>query len=183
MTQEPNEVGKEIREAMEDNPQDTPSLNIDPESNKPSIVGNPNNIPQHSGDYELTFMYPEEMVQEVEKSNMTFDEKTQHYCAKVKYTNKRVKPLYRGAIVVRLTRIFSDTGILKEDGYKKNLTDYALGQAFQNHIEDVAMLAKEVLGVPEDQIEYISPKSLVDFLATFLRNEPNIMNESSNFLA
>lgn len=177
------DTGKKIKEAMENNPQDSPSLNIDPESNKPSIVGNPNNIPQGGGNYDITFMYPADMVKEHEKKNMKYDEKTGYYLATVHYKNKRVKPIYRGSLVVRLTNLLTSAGILREDGYKKDLSDYSLGEAFQLHIDDLAIIAKELLGIPEDQIDYISPQSLADFIADLINNEPNILNESYNFLA
>lgn len=176
-------VGKKIRQAMEDNSQDSPALSIDPETNKPAIVGNPNNLPSNKGEYDITFMYPEDMVAENEKANMKLDKTTGYYVTKVHYTNKRIKPLYRGSILVHLTSVFASTGILKEEGYKLNLSAYALGEAFQKHIRDVAEIAKEVLSIPEDQIEYIAPNSLIDFLTKLLENEPNILNECYNFLA
>ena len=176
-------MGEEIKKAIDSNAQDTPSLNIDPQTEKPSIVGNPNNIPTTGGDYTIDFMYPPDMVTEEDKKTMKLDNKTGYYVATVKYTNKRVKPLYRGAVVVRLTNLFTATGVMKEDGYKKDVSAYAMGQAFQTHIHDVAMLAKEILGIPEDQIEYISPSSLSNFLTQLSHNEPNIFNESYNFLA
>lgn len=182
MDTDAKEMGKQIKKAMEENAQDSPALNIDPDSNKPAIVGNPNNIPQHKGDYTIRFMYPADMVKEEEKANMVLDEETGYYVATVKYTNKRIKPLYRGSIVVRLTSLFTAAGLLKEEGYKKELSDYALGEAFQKHIEDIAIIAKEVLGIPEDQLEYIAPKSLTQFIVDFMHNEPNILNESYNFL-
>lgn len=176
-------MGKQIKKAMEENAQDSPALNIDPESQKPAIVGDPNNIPQGKGNYSIDFLYPADMVQEREKANMVFDEKTGYYRATVHYTNKRIKPLYRGSVVVRLTNLFTSAGILREDGYKKDVSDYNLGKAFQMNIGSIAILAKEVLGIPDDQLEYIAPNSLVDFLTDLCKNEPNILNESYNFLA
>lgn len=176
-------TGEKLKKAMDENTQDSPSLNIDPATNKPSIVGNPNNLPQKSADYTLVFMYPPEMVKEEEKANMVLDEKTGYYKATVHYKNKRIKPLYRGSVIVRLTSIFTATGVLKEKGYKKDVESYNLGEAVFSHIDDVAALAKEILGVPEDQIEYISPQSAADFLSDLLTYEPNILNESYNFLA
>lgn len=176
-------IGKQIKQAMEENAQDSPVLNIDPDSGKPSIVGNPNNIPQNKGNYSIDFLYPSDMVKEEEKANLVLDKKTGYYKATVHYTGKRIKPLYRGMLVVKLTNLFASAGVLKEHGYKKDISDYALGEAFQEHILDVADIARSVLGIPEDQVEYISPNSLVTFLNDLLKNEPNILEESYNFLA
>ena len=98
------------------------------------------------------------------------------------YKNKRIKPLYRGKVIALLTKITTQVKILRGDGYTSDLDNMSLSQALLEHPEDLVEIAKIVLGVPESQVEYITPKSLIDFVTQLIHNENNILKEAHHFL-
>lgn len=176
------EASKELGEAIKNNAQPTPYLTIDPESETPAVVGNPNEVPTKSGDYIIYFYYPEEEISDLDKAKMEYDADTRCYISKVTYEKRRVKPLYRGKIVTLLTKLMTEVNVVRKDGYTEDLDLYALGQALLNNPTDIANVAKLVLDIPDSQIPYIAPKSLIGFVNQLLDNEPNILKESQNFL-
>lgn len=174
---------KELKDSIDENATSAPHLSVDPKTEKPSVVGDPNEIPVGLGNYSLVFYYPPEDISEEDKKSMVLDKETGYYKAQVNYTKKRVKPLYRGKVVVMLTEIFSYAKVIRGDGYTSDLDDYALGAAVLDQIDKVAKLAQVVLGIPDSQLEYLPPNQLIKFLNQLHQNEPNILKESSNFLS
>lgn len=173
---------KQLVNSIDNNSQLSPHLSIDPESNTPAVVGDPNEIPTHKGNYKIVFMYHPDEISDEDKRKMTFDKSTNHYLAEMSYENRHVKPLIRGKVVQVLTRIATKAKIVREDGYTSDLDLQALGQSILDSPEDIAELMKLILHIPESQLEYISPKSQIGFINQLFDNEPNILKESVNFL-
>lgn len=174
---------QELKGEIDNNSQPSPYLSIDPETEKPAVVGSPTEIPISLGNYRLKFYYPPEEVSETDKKRMAYDEETGYYVAAMTFEGKRVKPLYRGKVVVMLTDIFSQAKVIRGDGYTSELDDLALGTAVLEQADKIAELAKVVLGIPANQLEYLPPNQLIVFMSQLFKNEPNILKESSNFLS
>lgn len=170
-----NQVGK--------NKKNSPRLSIDPKTEDLAVVGDPNDIPTHPGDYKITFLYPSEELTEEDKARMVKLDVLDYYKATMEYKNKRIKPLYRGKIVNLLTQLAVDTKVLRGDGYTNELDAESLGTVLLEHTDKIGQLIHYVLGVPESQIEYMSPYEVINFLNQLLANEPNILVDSSLFLA
>ena len=176
---------KQLGDAIDNNQKDSPAMTIDPATNKMSVVGNPNNTHPTSGRYVVTYeYYPEEVAEEDKKSlEHVVDKKNgiDKYLLKVTYENRRVKPLYRTQVVTTLLDILGDLNVLTEDGHytSEQLSD--AGKVFINHTSDLMELARIVLDESPERLEHAT--ELITFLTQLLENEPNIINEVTNFLA
>lgn len=170
-----------LQEAIDNNKQNSPQLSLDPKSSKMSVVGDPNQVQPTTGDYELTFLYPAEDLDEEDKARMTKDEYTGEYAAKVKYEHRRVKPLYRTKVTLTIARILESMGVVTLEGYNSKALQEHATEALVDHIEEMADLARMVLGVPREQMEYMDSEGLADFFGQLFNNEPNIIAEAVNF--
>ena len=63
-----------LKQAVDNNSQPTPYLSVDPETETPVVVGDPNNIPLNKGEYTLVFMYSEEEISADDKAKMEYIE-------------------------------------------------------------------------------------------------------------
>lgn len=175
-------MNKAIKEAVENNIQDSPQLSIDPDNGKMAILGDANQIQPTSGDYELTFSYPADQLSEEDKAKMK-PNVYGDYNVKMTYKGHRVKPLYRTKVALLVARVMDDTGIFSDDdSIKTEKMTNKTAQVLVDHVEDLAEIAQMVLGVPRDQMEYMTPDSLAEFFNQLLANEPNIIPESLVFL-
>ena len=111
-----NKAAQVIKDGIDKNSQPSPSLSIDPDTNKMSVVGDPNETKPTKGNYKLSFLYPADMVSAEDKARMKYQEDTDEYLAVVNYENCRVKPLYRTKITLLVSRILSDMGVIDKDG-------------------------------------------------------------------
>ena len=183
MSNEPNldKMAEELKKGIDNNAQDSPRLNIDPDSQKVAVVGDPNNIKPKNKPYHLVFCYPEDAVSEEDKLRM--EKVGDEYVATVTYDNVRVKPLYRTKVAMTLMKIMVDLGVVTKDGYSSDNVNGIAAQLLTNHLVEISELAKLVLDVPEEQIPYLNAGCLYEFFNTLIENEPNIMQEGSNFLS
>lgn len=172
---------EKVKEAIDNNSQPSPQLSLDSKSSKMSVIGDPNEIQPTKGDYILKFIYNEDELTEADKQKMT-KQSDGTYIVTVKYENRRVKPLYRTKVTLIVSRILTDMGVITEDGYNsEKLADKAT-ETLVDHIEDLADVARMVLNVPRDQMEYMSGEELAIFFSQLLDNEPNIIKEAVVFL-
>lgn len=178
------ELAPKLAEAIENNASDAPHLSTDPDTQKPSVVGDPNKIGnERRGTYTITFAYPADQLTNEDKQRMRLDEKTGYYLADMTYVDKRIKPLYRGRIVVLLTELTAKMGAIDLEGYTSDFSTTSMGRVLLNDTDKLAELAKMILGIPDEQIEYMMPYSLANFFVQIFQNEPNIIGESANFLS
>lgn len=178
------ELAPKLADAIDNNASDTPHLSTDPDTLKPSVVGDPNKVENQRGTYSLTFAYPEDQLTAEDKARMRQDPKLKgYYLADVTYVDKRIKPLYRGRIVVLLTELTSKLGAIDLSGYTSDFSMENMGKVLLNDTEKLAELARMILGIPQEQIEYMTPYSLAHFFVQIFQNEPNIIGESANFLS
>ena len=177
-----NKAAQVIKDGIDKNSQPSPSLSIDPDTNKMSVVGDPNETKPTKGNYKLSFLYPADMVSAEDKARMKYQEDTDEYLAVVNYENCRVKPLYRTKITLLVSRILSDMGVIDKDGYTSDFVNNAAGEVLVEHIEDLAEIARMVLRVPRDQFEYMNDEGLAEFFSQLLMNEPNLIKEAVVFL-
>ncbi len=176
-----DKMAEALKQGIDNNAQDSPRLNIDPDSQKMAVVGDPNNIKPANKPYRLVFSYPEYAVSEEDKLKMTKVEN--EYFAGVEYAPTRVKPLNRTRVVMLLTKILADIDVVNKDGYTSETVNKLSGQLVVNHFHDIAELIKLVLDVPDEQLAYLNGGCLFDFFTTLLDNEPNIISEGTNFLS
>lgn len=176
---------QEMKNAIEQNQNDSPALSIDPATNKMSVVGNPNNIHPTKGEYKIEYEYQPYEVAEEDKSMFKHivdeSKNIDKYVTTVTYENRRVKPLYRNQVVTILLGILGDVGVLQERGYSAEELTEKSGEVFIKHTEDMLELARIVLDEDRERLEH-APQ-LITFLTQLLENEPNLVNETSNFLA
>ena len=182
-SKEMQDAAKIIKQGMEANSQDSPQLSIDPETQKMSVVGDPNQIKPSNGDYTLTFLYSPDEITEMDKENMKYRDETDEYAVEIKYLGKRVKPLYRQKIDLLLADIFEDMGVLDQTGFDTSKVQEQTSYVLLDNIDKVAEIAYLVCGIPKDQVDHLDALGLGDFLAQLLTNEPNILKESVAFLA
>ena len=182
-SKEMQDAAKIIKKGMEENSQDSPQLSIDPDTQKMSVVGDPNQIQPTNGDYTLTFLYSPDEVTDIDKQSMKYREETDEYAAEIKYMGKRVKPLYRQKIDILLADIFEAMGVLDQTGFDTSKVQEQTSVALLDNIDKVAEIAYLVCGIPKDQVDHLDALGLGDFLAQLLANEPNILKESVAFLA
>lgn len=183
MSNEPDldKMAEALKEGIDNNAQDSPRLNIDPDSQKMAVVGDPNNVKPANKPYHLVFCYPEDAVSEEDKLKMK--KVGDEYVATVTYENVRVKPLYRTKVAMTITKIMVDLGVVTKAGYSTDNVNAIAAQLLTNHLMEISELAKLVLDVPEEQIPFLNAGCLYDFFNTLLNNEPNIMQEGTNFLS
>ena len=176
----PPQAVEEMKKAIDENQQDSPSLNLDPKSNKMFVVGDPNNTHPTKGEYKITFEYTPDMVNEEDKKNLKYDEDRGVYLVTVTYTGKRVKPLYRTKVVTLLLNLMTEIGVMSESGYTSKIITEESGLMFVNQTEQILELASLVLGEPKERLEYAS--ELYSFVTQLMQNEPNILQETQGFL-
>lgn len=183
MSNEPdvNKMAEALKQGIDNNAQDSPRLNIDPDSQKMAVVGDPNNIKPKNKPYTLVFCYPEDMVNEEDKLKMR--KVGNEYVASVSYPNVRVKPLYRTKVAMTITNIMVDLGVITRDGYTSEMVNTISARLLTNHLVEIAELVELVLGVPKEQVPYLNAGCLYEFFTTLLDNEPNILQEGTNFLS
>lgn len=172
---------EKVKESIDNNAQPSPQLSLDPASSKMSVVGDPNEIQPTKGDYQLTFIYEEDEVSEADKAKMK-KQADGTYAVTVKYEHRRVKPLYRTRVTLIVGRILSDMGVVTADGYNSEMLATKATETLVDHIEDMAEVARMVLGIPREQMEYMSGDELAVFFSQLLDNEPNIIKEAVVFL-
>ena len=177
-----DKMAETIKAGIDNNAKDSPQVSIDPETSKMSVIGDPNNVQPTSGDYALTFLYPADQVPEVDKPRMIYREETDEYAATVKYQSRRVKPLYRTKVTILIAKILDDMGVIDDSGYNSALVSETAGLTLVNHSEDLADLARMILNVPREQMDYMDAESLAGFFNQLLDNEPNIVKEAVVFL-
>lgn len=175
-----NEQLAQMAQAIDNNMQDSPAISIDPKSNNVSVVGDPNNLHPTNGDYTIKYEYLPEEISATDRSMLDYDPKTKRYVGTLHYKNKRVKPLYRTKVSSILLSILTDIGVLTEEGYSSSALQAYVGEVFINHTEDILELASLVLGEKKERLEHA--QELFTFLTQLIENEPNIINETSNFL-
>lgn len=177
------DAAKLIQKGMDENSQPSPQLSIDPDTQKMSVVGDPNQIKPTNGDYTLTFLYSPDEITDMDKQSMKYREETDEYAAEIKYLGKRVKPLYRQKIDLLLADLFEAMGILDQTGFDTSRVQEQTSIVLLDNIDKVAEIAYLVCGIPKDQVDHLDALGLGDFLAQLLANEPNILKESVAFLA
>ena len=170
-----NEQLAQMAQAIDNNMQDSPAVSIDPKSNNVSVVGDPTN-----GDYTIVYEYLPEEISATDRSMLDYDPNTKRYTGTLHYKNKRVKPLYRTKVSSILLTILTDIGVLTEEGYTSSALQAHVGEVFINHTEDILELASLVLGERKERLEHA--RELFTFLVQLIENEPNIINETNNFL-
>lgn len=175
-----NEQLAQMAQAIDNNMQDSPAVSIDPKSNNVSVVGDPNNLHPTSGDYTIVYEYLPEEISATDRTMLDYDPSTKRYTGTLHYKNKRVKPLYRTKVASILLSILTDIGVLTEEGYTSEALQAHVGEVFINHTEDILELASLVLGERKERLEHA--RELFTFLVQLIENEPNIINETNNFL-
>ena len=183
MSNEPDldKMAKDLKKGIDNNAQDSPRLNIDPDTQKMAVVGDPNNVKPANKTYSLVFCYPEDMVSEEDKLKMK--KMGNEYVATVSYPNVRVKPLYRTKVAMTITNIMVDLGVITRDGYTSDMVNTISARLLTNHLVEIAELVELVLNVPKEQVPYLNAGCLYEFFTTLLDNEPNILQEGTNFLS
>lgn len=179
--QEPETPNQKMAKAIERNATDSPALSVDEKAHKVSVVGDPSDIKPTSGDYKLTFVYPADEVTEEDKQRMVKNDDGE-YTVTVEYKGKRVKPLYRSKVALRLAKIMAEMDVMNADGYSTEVLTQNATMTLADHVEDMGEIARMVLGVPANQVEYMQPDELAVFFSQLLDNEPNIMKEAVGFL-
>lgn len=172
---------EKVKQSIDNNSQPSPQLSLDPESSKMSVVGDPNDVQPTNGNYRLTFIYNEDEITDEDKAKMKKqDDGT--YTVTVEYTKRRVKPLYRTKVTLIVGRILSDMGVMSADGYNSDMLAVKATETLVDHIEDMAEVARMVLGIPREQMDYMAGDELAVFFSQLLENEPNIIKEAVVFL-
>lgn len=172
-----------IKDGIDNNSTDAPAMSLDPKTSQVSVVGDPNKIGTTSGDYSITFSYPADEVSEEDKKKMKLNKETGEYEATITYTNMRVRPLYRTTVAMATAEILAQADVILQDGsYTSDTITRDTIRVFLSNIERMANIAKTTLNIPEDQMQYVRPDSLIEFFVQMLDNEPNIIKESAAFL-
>lgn len=178
-----SEMADALRKGIDENSTDAPHMSIDPDTSKIAVVGDPTNIQPTKGTYELKFSYPESSISEEDKLKMKKNEKTGDYEVVIKYTDKRIKPIYRAKILLILTEILTNMDIVNLDGYNSDFSEDKFTRSLVNDVDKISTLAEMILDVPKEQLDYLLPQSLAMFFVQIFENEPNIIKESQNFLS
>lgn len=175
-------IENKIKSAIDNNDTDNPYATVDPATGKMAVVGDATKLDVKNFQYEIEYEYTADMLTAEDKAQCK--EIDGRYFLKLIYTNKRVRPIYRTKVVMILTRILADALVVDTEGYS---SDFVEGQMIMKildeHLDDVLEIARMVLGVDKERLEFMTMPSLADFLATFLNNEPNIIKECVNFLS
>lgn len=175
-----DDMSEAIEKSMDDK---TPTLSIDPKTNKPAVVGDPTQVREKRGTYKLTFAYSPDEVSEEDKLRMKLHEKTGYYLAEVTYENIFIKPLHRARISVLATRVLADAQIIDLKGYTSKVGIEKLGEAFLNNTENILTIIKVMLKLNDDQIDHLMPTEPGAFFIQLFQNEPNLVKECNNFLS
>lgn len=173
-----------IKGGIDNNATDAPALSIDPDTQQTAVVGDPNNIKPTDGKYTIKFVYPADELSDDDKSRMKVSEDNPNeYVAEVTYVGKRVKPLHRTSVAMNIAEMLTKMGVLTDDGgYSTDGLGRRAAKIFLDNIEIIAGIAKTTLEIPEQQVVYMSPDSLIEFFVQLMNNEPNIVKEAASFL-
>lgn len=176
------DIEAKLKTAIDSNATDNPHVNIDPESKKMAVVGDATQITPPDYKYTIEYEYDSTLVAPEEASKLR--EEDGKYYLTLTYEGKRIKPIYRTKAVMILTKVLSDAMVVDATGYSSDYIESNMVMSIiTEHTDDLLDLANIVLGVSKDQLEYMTEVSLVTFLADVLRNEPNILEECTNFLS
>ena len=179
-----DKMAEAIKGGIDNNASDAPALSIDPDTQQTAVVGDPNKIQATNGNYVIKFVYPADQLSEDDKARMKkSEENDDEYIAEVTYVGKRVKPLHRTTVAMNLAEMLTKMGVLTDDGgYSTDGLGRRAARVFLDNIEILANVAKVTLDIPEEQIQYMSPETLVEFFVQLLNNEPNVVKEAASFL-
>lgn len=176
------DIEAKLKTAIDSNATDNPHVNIDPESKKMAVVGDATQIAPPDYKYTIEYEYDSALVAPEEASKLR-EENGKYYLTLI-YEGKRIKPIYRTKAVMILTKVLSDAMVVDATGYSSDYIESNMVMSIiTEHTDDLLDLANIILGVSKDQLEYMTEVSLVTFLADVLRNEPNILEECTNFLS
>lgn len=176
-------MAQKLSKAIDENATDEPALSINPKDGKPAVVGDPTKINRSKGKYSIEFAYHEDEITAEDKQRMKKAKEPGYYLLTMHYENKRIQPLYRAKIVALLTDIMVSMNLEDLDGYTSEASKYEISKAVLNKTDQIAELVRMVVGVPQDQIVHMTPRSLIDFMGQLINNEHNILKESTNFLS
>lgn len=179
-----DKMAEAIKGGIDNNATDAPALSIDPDTQQTAVVGDPNKIASTNGNYVIKFIYPADQLSEEDKARMKKSEDNDdEYVAEVTYVGKRVKPLHRTTVAMNLAEMLTKMGVLTDDGgYSTDGLGRRAAKVFLDNIDILAEVAKTTLDIPESQVGYMSPDTLVEFFVQLLNNEPNLVKEAASFL-
>lgn len=179
-----DQMAAAIKGGIDNNSTDAPAMSIDPKTQQVSVVGDPNKINTTNGNYKISFVYPAESLTEEDKAKMKKSTDNEgEYIATVEYIGKRVKPLHRTTVAMDIADMLVKMDVLTNDGgYNTDGLGRRAARVFLENIDTIARIAKNVLDIPEEQIGYMSPDSLVEFFVQLMNNEPNLIKEAAGFL-
>lgn len=179
-----DEMAKAIKGGIDNNSTDAPAMSIDPKTQQVSVVGDPNKIKSTNGNYTIAFVYPSEELTEDDKAKMVKNpDNPNEYIAEVTYVGKRVKPLYRTTVSMDIADMLVKMDVLTNDGgYNTDGLGRRAARVFLSNIDVIARIAKNVLDIPDEQVGYMSPDTLVQFFVQLMDNEPNLVKEAAGFL-
>lgn len=179
-----DQMAAAIKQGIDNNGTDAPAMSIDPKTQQVSVVGDPNKIKASDGIYKLDFYYPAEELNDDDKNKMKQNpDNPEEYIATVSYVGKRVKPLFRTTVSMDIADMLTKMDVLTNDGgYSTDGLGRRAARVFLANIDVIARVAKNVLDIPEEQVQYLSPESLVEFFVQLMDNEPNLVKEAAGFL-
>ena len=178
-----DKMAEAIKGGIDNNASDAPALSIDPDTQQTAVVGDPNKIASTNGNYVIKFIYPADQLSEDDKARMKKSGDGDEYVAEVTYVGKRVKPLHRTTVAMNIAEMLTKMGVLTDDGgYSTDGLGRRAAKVFLDNIDIIADVAKTTLDIPEAQIAYMSPDSLIEFFVQMMNNEPNIIKEAASFL-
>lgn len=179
-----DKMAEAIKGGIDNNASDAPALSIDPDTQQTAVVGDPNNIYPTNGNYVIRFVYPADQLSEDDKARMKKSEDDENeYVAEVTYVGKRVKPLHRTTVAMNIAEMLTKMGVLTDDGgYSTDGLGRRAAKVFLDNIDTIANVAKTTLDIPDEQLQYMSPDTLVEFFVQLMNNEPNIVKEAAGFL-
>lgn len=179
-----DKMAEAIKGGIDNNASDAPALSIDPDTQQTAVVGDPNKIKTTDGNYVIKFMYPADQLSDEDKARMKKSpDNDDEYIAEVTYVGKRVKPLHRTTVAMNIAEMLTAMGVLTDDGgYSTDGLGRRAAKVFLDNIEIIANVAKNVLEIPESQVSYMSPESLIEFFVQMMNNEPNLVKEAASFL-
>lgn len=179
-----DKMAEAIKGGIDSNASDAPALSIDPDTQQTAIVGDPNKIKTTNGDYVLKFIYPADQLSEEDKVRMKKStDNEDEYVAEVTYVGKRVKPLHRTTVAMNIAEMLTKMGVLTDDGgYSTDGLGRRAAKVFLENIDIIAEVAKTTLDIPDSQVQYMSPETLIEFFIQMMNNEPNLVKEAASFL-
>lgn len=179
-----DKMAEAIKGGIDNNATDAPALSIDPDTQQTAVVGDPNKIATTNGNYALKFVYPADQLSPEDKARMKKSpDNEDEYTAEVTYVGKRVKPLYRTTVAMNIAEMLTKMGVLTDDGgYSTDGLGRKAARIFLENIGIISEVAKTTLDIPEEQLQYLMPESLIEFFVQMMNNEPNIVKEAASFL-